>query len=63
MQVITIIKEITANKIIADKGKEVKRQMIAISKPPPNINFPPNKCVFLQFSSLFNVHGKRMPAK
>lgn len=39
MPVITIIKEITANKIIADKGKEVKRQMIAISKPPATLGF------------------------
>ena len=63
MQVISIIKKSIANKMIIDKKNEVKRQMTAMIKPPANINFPPNKCVFLQFSSLFSVHGKRIPAK
>ena len=63
MQVISIIKKSIANKRIIDKRNEVKRQTTAINKPPANINFPPNKCVFFQFSSLFKVHGRRIPAK
>ena len=63
MQVIAIFINSIDNKMMIDDKNEVKRLMTAINKPPANINFPPNKCVFLQFSLLFKVHGNRKPAK
>ena len=39
------------------------RHSMAITNPPANQILPPSKCVLRQFSSLFNVHGIRKPAK
>jgi hypothetical protein len=63
MQVIRITTESTANNVIRENVKGAKRQITAINRPPPKSNFPPNKWVFFQFSSLFKVQGKRIPAK